>query len=102
MSIRTNPNPEAQRYRHVRLRKTEANMADEVQRGLIATPKWLHCKYFYDEHGMALFDQICALPEYYLTRIETALLQEHAAALIDLCPNPLSLVELGSGSSVKT
>ena len=102
MSILRNPQPEAQRYKRILLREAQDNMAEEVRKALTANPKWLPCKYFYDAHGMALFDQICNLPEYYLTRVETALLQEHAAALIDLCPNPLSLVELGSGSSVKT
>jgi dimethylhistidine N-methyltransferase len=102
MSILRNPQPEAQRYKRILLREAQDNMAEEVRKALTANPKWLPCKYFYDAQGMALFNQICTLPEYYLTRIESDLLRQHAAALIDLCPNPLSLVELGSGSSVKT
>jgi dimethylhistidine N-methyltransferase len=102
MSIPQHPRREAQRYTNVILRTAQDNMAEEVRRGLTATPKSLPCKYFYDARGMALFDQICELPEYYLTRTEAALLREHAAALVGLCPAPLTLVELGSGSSTKT
>jgi len=51
---------------------------------------------------MALFERICDLPEYYLTRVETAILKEHAARIVDGCPPGLSLVELGSGSSTKS
>lgn len=50
---------------------------------------------------MALFEQICDLPEYYLTRVETAILKDRAADIIERCPQDLSLVELGSGSSTK-
>src|SRR5262245_12209016 len=89
-------------YTPVTLRTVQNNLAADVRRGLTAPQKWLHCKYFYDPAGMALFEEICRLPEYYLTRTETAILSEHAAALLDLCPSPLSLVELGSGSARKT
>ena len=90
------------RYNTVTLRLARDTLAADVRRGLTASPKWLHCKYFYDPAGSALFEQICELPEYYLTRAETALLQEHAGALVDACPSPLDLVELGSGSARKT
>ncbi|MGO8959413.1 MAG: L-histidine N(alpha)-methyltransferase [Streptosporangiaceae bacterium] len=73
----------------------------DVRAGLTATPKSLPPKYFYDERGSELFEEITRLPEYYLTRAETSILTEHAAeiALLSRCE---SLVELGSGTSAKT
>jgi dimethylhistidine N-methyltransferase len=90
------------RYTERTLRTPQDTLAVDVRRGLTAPQKWLHCKYFYDSTGSALFEEICALPEYYLTRAETAILQEHAPAVIELCRCPLELVELGSGSARKT
>lgn len=70
--------------------------------GLSQTPKRLDCKYLYDDRGSALFDRICELPEYYPTRSELAIMQAYAQ---DICrtvgPGAL-VVELGSGSSLKT
>src|SRR5262249_3389751 len=90
------------RYTHIILRPFQDTLADEVRKGLTASPKSLPCKYFYDARGLALFDKITELPEYYLTRIEMGILAHHAAALLKQCPSPLALAELGSGSSVKT
>jgi L-histidine Nalpha-methyltransferase len=73
----------------------------DVRAGLSATPKTLPPKYFYDARGSELFDEITRLPEYYLTRAETAILQRHAADIADLSRCE-SLVELGSGTSAKT
>ena len=73
----------------------------DVRAGLTATPKTLPPKYFYDARGSELFDEITRLPEYYLTRAETAILQRHAADIADLSRCE-SLVELGSGTSAKT
>lgn len=73
----------------------------DVIAGLTQTPKSLPARYFYDDRGSQLFEQICELPEYYLTRTETAILQKCAieiARITDSC----ELVELGSGSSTKT
>ena len=78
----------------------EALRAD-VRAGLTGTPKTLPPKYFYDESGSDLFDQITRLPEYYLTRAETSILTRHAAEIADLSRCE-SLVELGSGTSAKT
>jgi L-histidine N-alpha-methyltransferase len=64
-------------------------------------PKSLPPKYFYDERGSELFDEITRLPEYYPTRSETAILQRRAAEIADLSRCE-SLVELGSGTSAKT
>ncbi len=73
----------------------------DVRAGLTASPKTLPPKYFYDARGSELFDEITRLPEYYLTRAETAILERHAADIArqSRCE---SLVELGSGTSVKT
>lgn len=79
------------------------NLSDgnDVIAGLTQTPKSLPARYFYDDRGSQLFEQICELPEYYLTRTETVILQKCAieiARITDSC----ELVELGSGSSTKT
>jgi dimethylhistidine N-methyltransferase len=79
-----------------------ATFAEEVQAGLTAVPKRLPCRYFYDGEGSLLFEAICNLPEYYLTRAEREILEARAGTIAALFPEPPSLVELGSGSAVKT
>ena len=76
-------------------------MADDVRRGLLATPKELPCRYFYDDRGSELFDRITALPEYYLTRAETEILRRYADDIVALAA-PRSLVELGAGTCTKS
>ncbi|MDE2149297.1 MAG: L-histidine N(alpha)-methyltransferase [Gammaproteobacteria bacterium] len=76
--------------------------AADVRAGLSATPKRLPSKYFYDERGSAQFDAICELPEYYLTRTEISIMRAHAGEMARELGPKLLLVELGSGSSVKT
>src|SRR5574337_707053 len=88
-------------YTCIVLRNAQNTLAEDVRQGLTASSKWLPCKYFYDPAGNALFEQISELPEYYLTRTETAILKSHAASIIERCPSDLALVELGSGSSTK-
>lgn len=83
------------------LNKTTIVSGDDVIEGLTHTPKTLPPKYFYDDRGSLLFEKICELPEYYLTRTETAILQQYASAIAHLT-GPCELVELGSGSSTKT
>jgi dimethylhistidine N-methyltransferase len=74
----------------------------DVLEGLSRSQKTLAPKYFYDEAGSALFEAICRTPEYYPTRIETALLREIAPELAaDVSPGA-ALVEFGSGASDKT
>jgi L-histidine Nalpha-methyltransferase len=76
-------------------------MAAEVSEGLSRRPlPELPCKYFYDERGSALFEAITELPEYYQTRTEIALLEAHAAAIVE-ATTPRELVELGSGAGHK-
>jgi dimethylhistidine N-methyltransferase len=73
----------------------------DVLIGLIGRPKSLPCKYFYDERGSDLFRQICELPEYYPTRIETALLMDCADAISAAIGPRCRLIEYGTGSSEK-
>ncbi|HVF11165.1 MAG TPA: L-histidine N(alpha)-methyltransferase, partial [Abditibacteriaceae bacterium] len=75
---------------------------EEVLHGLQQPQKELPCKYFYDERGSHLFDQICRLEEYYPTRTELAIMQEHAGAMAQLLGRGCLLIEYGSGSSLKT
>jgi dimethylhistidine N-methyltransferase len=72
-----------------------------VVEGLSQPQKRIASKYFYDERGSKLFEQITHLPEYYPTRTETALLRTHAAEFARLIGPHASLVEFGSGSSTK-
>lgn len=74
----------------------------EVIAGLEAEHKTLPCKYFYDAEGSRLFDQICELDEYYPTRTESAILDEHATAISHAVGEQALVIELGSGSSTKT
>lgn len=76
-------------------------LGHDVIIGLTQTPKTLPPKYFYDDRGSQLFEQICALPEYYLTRTEAAILQQYAGEIVTQT-GACELVELGSGSSTKT
>jgi L-histidine Nalpha-methyltransferase len=77
--------------------------ARDVLEGLTQTPKSLPCKYFYDEKGSRLFRQITELPEYYLTRCEFEILQNHRQELsAHLAGGPFNLVELGAGDGRKT
>jgi dimethylhistidine N-methyltransferase len=75
---------------------------EDVLRGLRARQKELPCKYFYDERGSHLFDQICNLDEYYLTRTELAILRSNASAIADRLGQACLLIEFGSGSALKT
>jgi dimethylhistidine N-methyltransferase len=76
--------------------------AEDVRNGFGASPKSLPCVYFYDKTGSQLFEKICRQPEYYCTRAEKEILQKHASDIAAHCPGPLRIVELGSGSSIKT
>jgi dimethylhistidine N-methyltransferase len=83
------------------LAPAEESFRDAVLAGLGRQPKALPCKFFYDERGSALFEQICEVPEYYLTRTEIAILDRYAAEIAELVGPHCRLVELGSGASQK-
>ena len=85
-----------------RERSERSRFLDAVLRGLSATPRALPCKYFYDKRGSLLFDRITELEEYYPTRAETDLLLAHARDIAERLGRGVDLVELGSGSSIKT
>lgn len=74
----------------------------DVITGLSSQSKTLSPKYFYDAEGSALFEAICRTPEYYPTRVETALLADIAGELAEQIPEQAVLIEMGSGASVKT
>lgn len=77
------------------------SLIEDVQTGLSDPPRSLPPKYFYDERGSKLFDQICQTDEYYLTRAESSLLENHADEIVSTV-RPTAIVEYGSGTSEKT
>jgi dimethylhistidine N-methyltransferase len=79
-----------------------SDFAADVRDGLTKRNKQLSCRYLYDATGSALFEDICKLPEYYLTRAEQEILDGNAGEILESCPRDAALVELGSGSSTKT
>ena len=83
-----------------------ALLADDVRRGLTASPKSLPAYLFYDPAGSELYELITELPEYYLTRAEREILDTHADAIVaraaERAKAPLSVVELGAGTASKT
>jgi len=86
---------------HLGEAELDTALRDDVRYGLTATPKVLPPKWFYDDRGSALFDEITRLPEYYPTRREREILRAHAADIAELTGAD-TLVELGSGTSEKT
>jgi L-histidine N-alpha-methyltransferase len=81
------------------------DLASHVREGLTAPQKFLSSLWFYDDEGSRLFQQIMALPEYYLTRTEHELLDQRADELVGLIApdaRPVDLIELGSGDGAKT
>src|SRR6202165_3144810 len=80
-----------------------SEFAAEVRAGLTKSgQRELPSKYLYDEVGSALFETICVLPEYGLTRADARLLQNHAREIVGRLPSPIQVAELGSGSGKKT
>lgn len=80
----------------------KVDLAREVRSGLAAARKSLPCRFFYDEAGSRIFEEICALQEYYLTRAEDEILARHAAEVVGSVAPGATVVELGSGSATKT
>ncbi|HWD23185.1 MAG TPA: L-histidine N(alpha)-methyltransferase [Burkholderiales bacterium] len=78
------------------------SLKEDVIAGLSLPQKTLPPKYFYDDAGSRLFERICRLPEYYLTRAELALTRAHLASIARFAGKGCELVEYGSGESLKT
>ncbi|KYC36988.1 dimethylhistidine N-methyltransferase [Scytonema hofmannii PCC 7110] len=104
-SKETSQNTHEERLQIQRLQEptmvVSSSAGSDVVKGLTQTTKSLPPRYFYDDRGSELFEQICELPEYYVTRTETAILQECAGEIAQITGS-CELVELGSGSSTKT
>lgn len=83
------------------VRRSRQQMVRDVRQGLTQQPKQLSPKYFYDERGSELFEEITQLAEYYLTRSERLLLENRIEEIV-ASVRPCSLVELGAGSATKT
>lgn len=80
----------------------QADFARDVLAGLSAQPKHLFAKYLYDALGSQLFEAICHVDEYYLTRTEHEILTRYAEEIVASVPDCRTLIELGSGSAQKT
>jgi dimethylhistidine N-methyltransferase len=78
------------------------SFAREVEEGITGFPKTLPCKLFYDATGSELFEEITRLPEYYLTRTELSILRDHAAEMVAVAGQNVTVVELGAGTAAKT
>lgn len=97
--------------RNVRTDETNYQSLEKLRRehflmdslvGLSRSPKRLSCKYFYDERGSQLFDQICQTDDYYVTATENAIMRRYASEMGEYLGEGVMLIELGSGSSIKT
>lgn len=82
--------------------KALTGFGEEVRAGLLSTPRRLFPKYFYDELGSQLFEAICLLPEYYLTRAEGEIVERYANEIVAETGGRKRLVEMGSGSASKS
>src|SRR6058998_850714 len=74
----------------------------DVVAGLSRQPRTLPCKYFYDERGAALFQKICELPEYYITRTEIDILDRNRVEIASQLGPNIQLIGLGTGAGTKT
>ena len=83
------------------LEAAKSDFLRETIAGLSSNPRTLPYKFFYDERGAQLFQQICELPEYYLTRVELEILEKNASAIAALIPDGAALLEFGSGPAKK-
>ncbi|NMP01431.1 L-histidine N(alpha)-methyltransferase [Pseudoalteromonas arctica] len=80
---------------------TDTKFLNDVISGLTQQQKTLPCKYFYDDKGAALFEQITTLQEYYVTRTELSILEQHSKSIAQMLPENLSIIEPGCGSGKK-
>src|SRR5213079_2359202 len=79
-----------------------SDLLSDVIAGLSSDPRALPCKYFYDERGAALFQKICELPEYYVTRTEIDILDRSRADIASQLGPSVELIGLGTGAGTKT
>src|SRR5437879_8895502 len=79
-----------------------SDLLSDVIAGLSSNPRALPCKYFYDERGAALFQKICELPEYYITRTEIDILDRYRAEIASQLGPNIELIGLGTGAGTKT
>ena len=84
------------------LEPVNADFLAEVLDGLTSSPRTLPCKFFYDERGADLFQEICELPEYYITRTETELLRRYAPEIAESIGPNAALIGFGTGAGIKT
>ena len=90
------------RYFKPHATKIEKSFAEEISYSLNQNSKFINPKFFYDKKGSELFESICLLPEYYPTRTEIIILKKLEHDLPSYLDENINLVELGSGTSVKT
>jgi len=93
------------RSRKSNIQSTHEEFASHIRKGLCQSfgEKWINPKFFYDEKGSYLFDQICLQHEYYLTRTETEILERYSKDIVsNLKCTAASMIEFGNGSSLKT
>jgi len=84
------------------LRRGADDFAADVRAGLTATPKTLSPRYFYDDLGSVLFEAICRLPEYYVTRAEEEIIRDWSGEIVAALQGPIRIAELGSGTAAKS
>ncbi|MDX1470129.1 MAG: L-histidine N(alpha)-methyltransferase, partial [Flavobacteriaceae bacterium] len=82
----------------------ENTFAQDVEKGLLSNPKFLQSKYFYDDNGSRIFQEIMKMPEYYLTDSEFEILSLQSQQILDAVgfDKPFNIIELGAGDGFKT
>src|SRR5690242_9649880 len=95
-------NPEPSRAATATSASHRSSFLSEVNAGLSRSPRSLPCKFFYDDRGTQLFQRICRLPEYYITRTELQILRLHGAEIASALGTEIELIGLGTGAGTKT
>ncbi len=95
-------NPQRIRAALLETAAAKSSFLMETIAGLSRLPRTLPCKFFYDERGAQLFQKICELPEYYITRTELQILRLHSAEMAAALGEKVELIGLGTGAGTKT
>ena len=95
-------NPQRIRAALLETAPAKSSFLMETVAGLSRSPRTLPCKFFYDERGAQLFQKICELPEYYITRTELQILRLHSAEMAAALGEKVELIGLGTGAGTKT